>query len=242
MGFDFEHEALHFTSEFVGPVTPEQVSAFYGGFDGRTPVRRATIAQFARIADTIGEDEIIGFGMYTKDDTDRPSEWRCLSRWDALRIHEEMQLTAEEPDHYTHLRTILNSDDAARLFAERHEHDSKTAWEAYVRTVEANLNQRIARVEEVIKDQSGRIEDLHVKSEVAETSIRRLLAAVEGFCAQTTSQLGAMQAAPPARRPNLEEASPREEREPLSTPGKERLMGFMLTPKRKWYQIGRAHV
>src|ERR1044071_7397867 len=56
LGFDFDHESLNFTAEFVGPVTPEQVAAFHSAFDGTTPLRRATIAQFARIADAIEED------------------------------------------------------------------------------------------------------------------------------------------------------------------------------------------
>ena len=53
LGFDFEHESLNFTAEFVGPVTPEQVSAFQAAFDGTTSLRRATISQFAGIADAI---------------------------------------------------------------------------------------------------------------------------------------------------------------------------------------------
>jgi hypothetical protein len=64
LGFDFDHESLNFTAEFVGPVTQEQVAEFHSAFDGTTPLRRATIAQFARIADAIEEDEVIGFGLY----------------------------------------------------------------------------------------------------------------------------------------------------------------------------------
>src|SRR5580658_5361071 len=64
LGFDFDHEALHFTAEYVGPVTAEQVTAFYAAFDGTTSLRRATIAQFAHITDAIGEDELIGFGLF----------------------------------------------------------------------------------------------------------------------------------------------------------------------------------
>src|ERR1700689_1156240 len=43
LGFDFDHESLNFTAEFVGPVTQEQVAAFHAAFDGTTPLRRATI-------------------------------------------------------------------------------------------------------------------------------------------------------------------------------------------------------
>jgi hypothetical protein len=63
MAFDFDRESLNFTAEYVGPVSAEQVRAFCAAFDGVTSLRRATIAQFTRIADAIGEDELIGFGL-----------------------------------------------------------------------------------------------------------------------------------------------------------------------------------
>src|SRR6478672_6958711 len=90
LGFDFDHESLNFTAEFVGHVTAEQVSDFNASFDGTTPLRRATIAQFARITDAIEEDELIGFGLYLNDQGNEPSEWRCLSRRDAVRIADEI--------------------------------------------------------------------------------------------------------------------------------------------------------
>src|ERR1700726_1311365 len=49
LGFEFDHESLNFTAEYVGPVTEEQVAAFYAAFDGTTSLRRSTIAQFAHI-------------------------------------------------------------------------------------------------------------------------------------------------------------------------------------------------
>src|SRR5258706_11476885 len=137
LGFDFDHESLNFTAEFVGPVTPEQVSAFHAAFGGATSLRRATIAQFARITDAIGEDELIGFGLYLKDEGDEPGEWRCLSRRDALRISEEMQLLIEasgEFDQDTRLPAVANSSSAARWFSERHERAVEPAkWVSYVR-------------------------------------------------------------------------------------------------------------
>jgi len=59
LGFDFGNESLNFTAEFVGPVTAEQVAAFHAAFDGTTSLRRATIAQFARITEVIEQDELI---------------------------------------------------------------------------------------------------------------------------------------------------------------------------------------
>src|SRR5213079_1117397 len=62
------------------------------------------------------------------------------------------------------------------------------------REVEANVDRRITRVEQALEDQSGMIEDLHVKSSSTEDSVRKLLTAVEGFCTQTTRQLEAIAA------------------------------------------------
>ena len=201
LGFDFDHESLNFTAEFVGPVTPEQVSAFHAAFGGSTSLSRATIAQFARITDAIGEDELIGFGLYLKDQGEEPEEWRCLSRRDALRISEEMQLLAAasgEFDRDTRLPAVAHDSSAARWFSERHERGVEPAkWVSYVREVEASLDRRIGRVEKAIDDQSSLIGDLHLKSAATEDSVRRLLGAVEGFCAQTTRQLEAMSAPAP---------------------------------------------
>src|SRR5258708_2782852 len=68
LGFDFDHESLNFTAEYVGPVSAEQVRAFNAAFDGTTSLRRGTIDQFARITSAIGEDELIGFGLYQGED------------------------------------------------------------------------------------------------------------------------------------------------------------------------------
>src|SRR5260370_27799465 len=76
LGFDFDNKSLNFTAEYVGPVDAEQVREFYAAFEGVTLLRRATIAQFARIAGAIGEDELIGFGLYQNDQETEPSEWR----------------------------------------------------------------------------------------------------------------------------------------------------------------------
>src|SRR5579872_6342035 len=111
LGFDFGNESLNFTAEFIGPVTAEQVSAFHAAFDGTTSLRRTTIAQFARITEAIEQDELIGFGLYLSDEGNEPSDWRCLSRRDALRITEEIQMLIEasgEADHESHLPAVTN--------------------------------------------------------------------------------------------------------------------------------------
>src|SRR5580704_10875531 len=198
LGFDFGNESLNFTAEFVGPVTAEQVAAFHAAFDGTTSLRRATISQFARITDAIEQDELIGFGLYLSDEDNDPTEWRCLSRRDALRITEEIQLliaASGEEERESHLPAVSTSGAGARLFSGRRERGIEAAkWAAYVREVEANVDRRITRVEQALEGQSGLIEDLHVKSSSTEDSVRKLLTAVEGFCAQTTRQLEAISA------------------------------------------------
>ncbi len=161
LAFDFDNESLNFTAEYVGPVTAEQVRAFYAAFDGVTSLRRATIAQFTRIADAIGEDELIGFGLYGSDQELAPSEWRCLSRRNALRIADEIQLlqgVAGEQD--THLPAAIDSEAGARLFKQRHERGIPAAsdqakWAGFVRAVESNLGNRISRLENEVESHSG---------------------------------------------------------------------------------------
>src|SRR5579872_2352871 len=108
-----------------------------------------------------------------------------------------------EADNESHLPAVTNSGVGARLFSDRRERGLESAkWTAYVREVEANMDRRITRVEHALVGQSGLIEDLHSKSASTEDSVRKLLTAVEGFCAQTTRQLEAIaapiQVSPPA--------------------------------------------
>jgi len=191
LGFDFDHESLNFTAEFVGAVTQDQVAAFHAAFDGTTPSRRATIAQFARIADAIEEDEVIGFGLYLNE-SDDPGEWRCLSRRDALRIAEEIQvlLGAGQVGQESHLPVAPDAATSARyLFGRRDRSVEAAKLTGAVREVEASLSKRISRLEGEVADHSGHIHDLRSKSLEAEQSMGRLLSAVEGFCEQAAMRL-----------------------------------------------------
>src|SRR5579862_4353570 len=125
LGFDFDHESLNFTAEFVGPVTSEQVTAFYAAFDGTTSLRRATIAQFARITESIEGDELIGFGLYLSEVGAEPAEWRCLSRRDALRIAEEIRVLAGEDEFAVQSHLPAVTDSGARIFSERRESERR---------------------------------------------------------------------------------------------------------------------
>jgi len=175
LGFDFDHESLNFTAEYVGPVDPDQVRAFYAAFDGTTSLRRATIGQFTKITDALTEDELIGFGLYDSDQGPEPSEWRCLSRRDAARIAEEIKLLLKASgEQESHLPAV--TDAGARLFGRGREE-------------EPTLEERLARVERRVEQHSTQIHDLRSQSSAAEDSFRNLLSAVESFCDQATQQI-----------------------------------------------------
>jgi hypothetical protein len=206
LAFDFDNESLNFTAEYVGPASPDQVRDFAAAFDGTTSLRRATIAQFTRITDAIGEDELIGFGLYHSDHETEPSEWRCLSRRDALRIADEIQLllgASGELDEETHLPAVIDTGMGARLFKERHERGAAVAeqskWPILVREVEATLSKRISRLEGDVEEHSRSILDFLNASGATEESFRNLLSSVETFCAQATRQLERI--GPPAQLP-----------------------------------------
>ena len=120
---NFDPESLNFTAEYSGPASAEQISAFSSAFGGATSLRRETIAQFTHIADFIGEDELVGFGLYQSDQESEPSDWRCLSRRDALRFADEIRLLAKaagqsEPE--SPLPAVMNgSVGGRRLFKDR---------------------------------------------------------------------------------------------------------------------------
>lgn len=202
LAFDFDNESLNFTAEYVGPASPEQVSAFSAAFDGVTSLRRATIAQFTRIADAIGEDELIGFGLYHSDHETEPSEWRCLSRRDALRIADEIQLllgASGELDQETHLPAVIDPGMGARIFKERHDRGStdQSKWPGFVRDVESNLSRRITSLEATMDQHSQALSDLRETSGATEESVRSVLTAVESFCSQATRQLERLAPATP---------------------------------------------
>ena len=222
LAFDFDNESLNFTAEFIGPVSPEQVQAFAAAFDGTTPLRRATIAQFTRITNAIGQDELVGFGLYHSDQEPEPSEWRCLSRRDALRISDEMHLLMDasgEQDGETLLPAVIDHETAARLFRDRHDRGPAgidySKMPELVREMEANLSKRIARLEGQVEEHAESIDELKEISGATEHSFRNLLASVETFCAQATRQLERM--TPPAQiQPQL--PAPEPARAPIPAP------------------------
>lgn len=193
LGFDFDPASVDFTAEYVGPVSAEQVQAFNAAFDGTTSLRRATIAQFARITESIREDEVVGFGLFSSDEGDQPSDWRCLSRRDALRIASEIQVllnAAGETGPPSHLPAVRDPELEARAFAHRRERaEAAAAVTEHVRNLETSLTERIQRLEERLEQQSGAVRNLESQWSSTEASLRNLVSNVENFCEQASWQL-----------------------------------------------------
>src|SRR5271163_1602827 len=158
---DFDAESLNFTAEYSGPVTADQARAFGAAFAGATSLRRVTIAQFTRIADFLGEDELVGFGLYQADQEAEPSEWRCLSKRDAQRFGQEIQLLAQaagESQPATSLPAANGSVAGRRLFKDRRERQELAADPSkLIREVESNLSRRIDLLEGEVAEQTRKL-------------------------------------------------------------------------------------
>jgi outer membrane biosynthesis protein TonB len=201
---DFDAESLNFTAEYGGPVSPDQVHAFSAAFSGATSLRRATIAQFTRIADFLGEDELVGFGLYQSDEEADPTEWRCLSKRDAMRFGEEIKLLAAAAGEQlpeTQLPAVMNGSIAGRrLFKDRREREALAADPSkLIRDMESNLSRRIGLLEGEIAEQTRKMQQIGDKPDASEERFQKLLSAMETFWAQAPRQfpqLPAPQASP----------------------------------------------
>jgi uncharacterized coiled-coil protein SlyX len=187
LGFDFDNKSLNFTAEYVGPVEPAQIREFYAAFEGVTLLRQATIAQFARIAGAIEEDELIGFGLYQNDQETEPSEWRSLSKRDALRIVEEIRLLLDRTgagEGESRLPAALDTNTASALFRERREH--------------GGLSERVTRLENEMSRQSEALQNLRGTAANTEQNLEKLLVTVDSFCDRAARQMERLPApAPP---------------------------------------------
>ena len=193
---NFDPESLNFTAEFNGPASEEQISAFGSAFGGATSLRRETIAQFTHIADFIGEDELVGFGLYQSDEESEPSDWRCLSRRDAQRFAGEIQLLAKaagvsEVD--SPLPAVMNgSVGGRRLFKDRREREALAADPSkWIREVESSLASRIGLLESKLEAQAQQVQGLGNSQDVAEERFLKLLGAMESAWSQGPRQLTA---------------------------------------------------
>src|SRR6202167_3262988 len=201
---DFDAESLNFTAEYAGPVSAEQAHAFGAAFAGATSLRKTTIAQFTRIAEFLGEDELVGFGLYQTDQEVEPTEWRCLSKRDAMRFGEEIKLLAAaagEQSSETQLPAVMTGSVAGRrLFKDRREREALAADPSkVVRELESNLSRRIGQLEGEIAEQTRKVQQLTGNPDATEERFQKLLSAMETFWAQAPRQfpqLGAPEATP----------------------------------------------
>jgi|ERR1035438_2084724 hypothetical protein len=93
IGLDFENGSLSFVAEKADPVTVEQVVEFNTAFASiaeRRPapaIRRATIAQYAKIANPIDPEEAVSFQLYAppsepeEEDSSADDEWVSESEY-----------------------------------------------------------------------------------------------------------------------------------------------------------------
>jgi TonB family protein len=217
---DFDAESLNFTAEYGGPVSAEQVRAFGAAFSGATSLRRATIAQFTRIAEFLGEDELVGFGLFQSDQETEPTEWRCLSKRDAMRFGEEIKLLAaaageqvQETQLPAVLPQVMNGSVAGRrLFKDRREREALAADPSkLVREVEASLSRRIGLLEGEVAEQTRKMQEVSATPDLSQERFEKLLSAMETFWAQAPRQfpqLPAPQAQPVPEAQHAPEAQP----------------------------------
>jgi TonB family protein len=207
MASDFDTESLNFTAEYSGAVTADQARAFGAAFAGATSLRRSTIAQFTRIADFLGEDELVGFGLYQADQETEPSEWRCLSKRDAQRFGQEIQLLAQaagESQPATSLPAVMNGSIAGRrLFKQRRERQELAADPSkLIRDVESNLSRRIDLLEGEVAEQTRKLGTRVITTpDLSEDRFKQLLSAMETFWAQAPKQMPLLAVAVPAAVP-----------------------------------------
>lgn len=241
MASDFEPASLNFTAEYSGPVTAEQVRAFGAAFAGATSLRRVTIAQFTRIADFLGEDELVGFGLFQSDEETEPSEWRCLSKRDAQRFGQEIQLLAQaagESQPETALPAVMNGSVAGRrLFKDRRERETLAADPSkLIREVEANLSRRIGLLEGELAAQTKKLKEIgpaQPQPDAADERFKQLLSAMETFWAQAPRQAPLMLPAP-APPPAPVQASPAAQTSPPAKTSKP----LPRKPQRRWWTLG----
>jgi TonB family protein len=191
----FDPESLNFTAEFNGPASSEQILAFGSAFGGATSLRQETIAQFTHIADFIGEDELVGFGLYQSDEESEPSDWRCLSRRDAQRFAGEIQLLAKAAGvaaFDSPLPAVNGAVGGRRLFKDRREREQLAADPSkWIRELESSLASRIGLLESKLEAQAHQVQGLGNSQDVAEERFIKLLGAMESAWSHGSRQLAA---------------------------------------------------
>ena len=189
---DFDNEFLNFTAEFTGVVEPHRIEQFRAAFDGVTRLRRATIAQFARIASALGEDETIAFGLFRNDEDVEPDEWRSLSKREAMRIESEIrELLAQTGESGADSAgpAVLDTPAVTNLFGGPDE--------------QGGLAGRVARLESEIARQAEALEKIRATTAHTDQGLQRLVVAVDAFCERATRHLEQLPPAAPEKSHKL---------------------------------------
>ena len=94
---DFEDSSFLCTVESTGEVDEDQVRTYRGALDSvlsyepktEAPagIRNETLAQYARLANSIASDESLRMGLFTNG-SERPDEWRDISKQQSVGISE----------------------------------------------------------------------------------------------------------------------------------------------------------
>ncbi len=219
---DFDPESLNFTAEYDGPASAQQIRDFSAAFGGSTSLRQETIAQFTHIADLLGEDELVGFGLFQSDQETEPSDWRCLSRRDAARFASEIHLLAKSAGESAAQLSpaISGSVGGRRLFKDRREREAlATDPSKWIRDVESNLSRRVALLEQELETQKRKVQVLDNSPEASDERFRQLMTALESFAGQ--GQQRPRQLAAPAPAASVAEAN--------KAPAFPWISGFLLT-------------
>ena len=213
---DFDPESLNFTAEYDGPASAQQIRDFGAAFGGSTSLRQETIAQFTHIADLLGEDELVGFGLFQSDQETEPSDWRCLSRRDAARFASEIHLLAKSAGESVaqlspaSLSPAMNgSVGGRRLFKDRREREAlATDPSKWIRDVESNLSRRVALLEQELETQKRKVQVLDNSPEASDERFRQLMTALESFAGQGQAPRQLAAPAPAAADGNKASAFP----------------------------------
>ena len=151
-------------------------------------MRQETIARFTHIADLLGEDELVGFGLFQSDQETEPSDWRCLSRRDAARFASEIHLLAKSAgESVAQLSPAMNGSAwrPAWPFKDRREREAlATDPSKWIRDVESNLTRRVALLEQELESQKRKVQVLDNSPEASDERFRQLMTALESFAGQ----------------------------------------------------------
>lgn len=181
-----EAEPPRFTIEYQANIASKRIADFNAAFDGGTQLRKATIWQFTKIADSLEAHELVGLGLYTSDEQTEPVEWRALTRRAAVQIQDEIRSLSD---------SLVGGELGSRLpgiegrsQTSARQTKPNTVLSAFEQ-MEARLMGRVSQIEIDVNGNSEVIRGIQGRSIRAEESLRKLLAAVNAFCDRASKRL-----------------------------------------------------